>query len=242
MPTTALDLIRGAVRLLGKPPEAETISAEDAESALFALNEMLDLWSLKRFMVFQIKQTLLAWPGGAVSRTIGIGGQLNVPRPLKLEPGCFLRDSAGQDFPLDILADRDEYDWVWDKDLAVSQYSRHIYFEPAFPLGTLFLWPVPSASVTIGLNSRQVLQSFEALDTPLALPPGYQACIRSNLALTLAPEFIGDASPPSAVISLARSTMSSLAAINTPHLMAECETAYINRGAGRYDIRSWPIP
>lgn len=73
MAVTALDLIRGSIRLLGKPSEAENLSAEDADNALFALNEMLDLWSIKRFMVYHVRQDLLAWPTATVSRTIGPG-------------------------------------------------------------------------------------------------------------------------------------------------------------------------
>lgn len=239
MPVTALDLIRGAYRLLGKPSESETISAEDADNALFALNEMMDHWTTKRFFVFQIKQDLLAWPGAQVSRTIGPGGDFNIARPIKLEPGCFIRDSVGQDWTLDILDDRDQYDRIWDKDLPITQYARAIYFEPSFPLGTLFLWPAPQDSVTIGLNSRQILQSFSTLTTAISLPQGYQVCIRSNMALTLAPEIIGDKQPPATVIALARDSKASLSTINAPSLVAECETAYIHSSGNRriYDIR-----
>lgn len=240
MAVTAIELIRGAIRLLGKKSEAEMLSAEDAQDCLFALNEMMDAWAIKRFMVYQIKQDLLTWPAAAVSRTIGIGGQLNVARPIKLEPGCFMRDSFGQDYELEILTDREEYDGLRQKTLPLTEYYQAIYFEPSFPLGVLYLWPPPSAQATIGLNSRQPLQAFLALLTPLSLPPGYQVCIRSNLALALAPEFLGDNQPPGAVIEMARSSKSALASINAPMQLATCEIAYISgRNSGwDYNVRS----
>ena len=238
MPVTAKDLIRGAIRLLGKKSEAEMLSAEDADDCLFTLNEMMELWAVKRFMVHQIKQDLLAWPGGSVSRTIGIGGQLNVARPIKLEPGCFMRDANGEDYPLEILTDREQYDGLWNKTEPLTQYPQAIYFEPSFPLGTLFMWQAPQEAITIGLNSRQVLQSFPSLNTALSLPPGYQVCIRSNLALALAPEMLGGEQPPGAVIDMARSSKSALASINAPRQLAVCEIAYISGENSGYDIRS----
>lgn len=238
MAVTAINLIRGAIRLLGKKSEAEMLSAEDADDCLFALNEMIDAWSIVRFMAYQIKQDLLTWPAAAVSRTIGIGGQFNVARPIMLEPGSFLRDANGQDSELEVLTDRDQYDGLWQKTQPLTQYPKSIYFEPSFPLGTLFLWPAPSVQVTIGLNSRQPLQSFPSLLTPLSLPGGYQACITSNLALRLAPEFLGEKNPPGAVLEMARSTKSALAAINEPRLLADSEVAYIGLGGRHYDIRS----
>jgi len=49
---------------------------------------------------------------------------------------------------------------------------------------TLNVWPV-GAPGTIEVHSLQALQSFAAIGDTVALPPGYEAAIRFNLASTL---------------------------------------------------------
>jgi hypothetical protein len=144
LPTvTALDLIKGALRLIGEAGESETLSAEDARNCLFSLNEMMDLWTLKRFMVHHIKQDLLIWPAGVESQLIGPSGDFDIGRPLKLEPGCFVRDSENQDWPLMILTDREQYDRLCHK-FTPTDYPRLIYFKPVFPRARIYLWPPPA--------------------------------------------------------------------------------------------------
>ena len=66
---------------------------------------------------------------------------------------------------------------------------RAIYYEAAYPLGTIKVWPVPSdiTPITLSVNSQ-----FSALATTaasIAYPPGYGKWLRYQLAVELGPEF-----------------------------------------------------
>lgn len=236
MSITALELIRGALRLIGEDGESETVSAETAINGLLTLNEMLDAWALKRFMVFQIVgQTLQCTPGDN-QITIGPGGDFAIERPIKLEPGCILRDEAQQDYELTVLSDKSAYDRLSHKS-TTSHQPTAIFYQPSFPVGSLFIWPIPDKAYTIIINSRLTIFSFPTLTTQISLPPGYQQCIRYNLAICLAPEF-GGVSVPAEVVAIARDSMVNMSQINSPRLVSRCETAFISRGRRDYDIVS----
>jgi hypothetical protein len=70
MSTTNLDVIRGALQLLGVLPEGIEPSAEQAEQALAVLNDFLEDWSADGLDVGQWPQTELAAecpaPSGAI--------------------------------------------------------------------------------------------------------------------------------------------------------------------------------
>lgn len=236
MSITALELIRGGLRLIGEDGESETVSAETAANGLLTLNEMLDSWALKRFMVHQIMQQELAWPAATTSRSIGPSGHFNFSRPIKLETGCFLRDAVDQDYELRVLEDQSAYDRLSLKSTQ-TQYPSAIFYSPSFPIGQLYLWPTPSVDIRIFINMRLELQRFDSLTEELSLPPGYQQCIRFNLAICLAPEY-GGASVPAEVIAIARDSLANMSQINAPKLVSRCETAFISRGRRDYDIVS----
>ena len=50
--TTAGDIIDGSLRLLGVLAEGETPSAETAQDALAAMNQMIQSWNTERLAVF----------------------------------------------------------------------------------------------------------------------------------------------------------------------------------------------
>jgi hypothetical protein len=70
-----------------------------------------------------------------------------------------------------------------------------MYYEPSFPNGTIYIWPVPDASITIQLSSREQLSSLALLTTAVSFPPGYKQAFVTSLAEEIAAEF-GVAVPP----------------------------------------------
>lgn len=162
--------------------------AQEAADGLYALNSMLDAWGIERLMVYQIQQTTHTWPANTSSRTIGSGGNFNTTRPTKVVEGTFFRDSNGYDYPVTVTHDRAVYDSISLK-TSNSTYPDLLFFDAAHPLMILYVYPVPSGSLTLHLNTWKQLQNFAALTTDLSLPPGYQAAIEHNLAVWMAPEF-----------------------------------------------------
>src|SRR4030065_624135 len=104
--TTALDLITTAAKKLGAIGTGEVLTAAQGTDGLSALNSMLESLALDRLLVFHVKQSSFSWPGSTSSRTIGSGGNFSATRPTRIERGTFFRDTAGQDFPVEVTGGR----------------------------------------------------------------------------------------------------------------------------------------
>jgi hypothetical protein len=64
---SAGDIINGSLRLIGVLAEGETPSAETAQDALSAMNEMIASWNTERLAVFSTIDQVVSWPPGARS-------------------------------------------------------------------------------------------------------------------------------------------------------------------------------
>lgn len=181
---TAQQMINRAYRLSGELASGETLAAEDSADALVDLNVMLDSWQIQRLFVYQILQRSLTWPAATTSRTIGSGGNFAVARPDRIESAFVTVD--GFDYPMTVIREREQYDRIPDKTSTTTQ-PEALFYDPAFSssLGTLYIYPVPSAEITVKINVWNTLQTFASLGTDLALPPGYQQAIETSLAETV---------------------------------------------------------
>lgn len=227
--TTALDLIESAALKLGAIQSGEALTADEGTDGLAVLNSMLDQWAIKKLLVYQIVQDSYTWASGNASRTIGSSGNFNGTRPTKIE-GIVFRDSNNFDYAVrKIITDRREYDAITDKSVQ-STIPEYVFYDPGYPLGTLYSYPVPSATMTCKIAHWQIIQQFTALTNELSLPPGYKWAIEHNLALALQPLFSLTA-PPYVV---AEAALSKKALINVNHspVIARSEVPAI-LGGGR---------
>ena len=92
MSTTAGDQIYAALRLIGQLAEGETPSAETAQDALTALNQMLDSWSIERLSVYTTQDQEFTWPANTISRTLGPTGNFVGLRPVQLDDSTYFDD------------------------------------------------------------------------------------------------------------------------------------------------------
>lgn len=233
---TALDLITSAARKIGVYAVGETPDADFSANGLRALNSMLDNWQLERLTVYQVVQGSYTWPASTTSRTIGSGGNFAAQRPVYID-AAYVVDSNAIWYPLQVLRDRNDYDSIALK-TTTSTYPQFLYMDTAYPLGVIYLWPVPSGELTLKLNTWQTLQSFSALTTDLALPPGYQRAIEFNLAVELHADY-PTIPLPRTVVDLAMKAKANLRAINAPSMVASVETIFGRDERGwRYNIYS----
>jgi hypothetical protein len=63
-----------------------------------------------------------------------------------------------------------------------SDIPTDVYYEPDWPNGSLYFWPVPDFAYGARLRLRSVVQQFAATTTTFSAPPAYQLA----LALTMA--------------------------------------------------------
>jgi hypothetical protein len=232
--TTANDLIESAALKLGAKATGESLTADEASDCLAVLNSMLDHWATKRLMVYQIVQDSYTWASGNALRTIGTGGNLNGTRPIKIESVLF-RDNNNVDYEMRFLRDRNQYDSIPDK-TTQSTLPEYVFYDTAYPLGSLYAYPVPSVALTVKINHWQILQNFANLTTDLSLPPGYRWTIEHNLAEALQPVFSMQASP--FVIKEAALSKKSLMSVNHVPVVSRTETAAVLNGGRSYNIET----
>jgi hypothetical protein len=155
---------------------------------------MLASWSVERMNIFTILRSEYPLVTATQSYTIGSSGVFNSTRPVKIERASILIANAGGSGkisqPLDLI---DEKQWSDIVERGASGViPRVLYADMAFPLATLYLWPVPTFTGTapqLELWTWSQLQSFADLTTAYTFPPGYDRALKFNLAVEVAPQF-----------------------------------------------------
>lgn len=184
-PTTAYELIKSAMRVVGITAAGETPTADEANDALSSLNDLLETMSTENLFVWgRVNQTFNTVAAQA-SYTIGAGGNFNTDRPIRISSAYCTCD--GVDFPITIIG-QDEYNAFALKTEQQKIIERLLYVND-FPLGVITLWPTPQAIVSLTLSIDRVLTQIAALGTTINYPPGYMMFMKHALGLLLAPEY-----------------------------------------------------
>ena len=236
MAITVLNLINGALRLLGVLSSGEVAEATEALDALVALNDMLDTWATQSLLVYgSLPQTFALVPGQKVY-TLGTGGNWNMPRPVLID-SMYLQYTSTNPAPLNLpmnIVNLDDYNRLIVPNTP-SPIPTVAYIDDSFPLRNVYLWPVPSAVYSVNLFTGALIPAFLAVTQLVALPAGYSELLRYNLALRLAPEYGVQPSPVVAAGALA-----SIAAVkrnNIKPLYMACDGALVgSRGGFNYLI------
>lgn len=187
--TTALDIINGALRLLQVKSPDVSLTAEEANDALDCLNLMIDSWANESLMLHHITSETFTLTAGLNPHTIGTGGTFNTTRPTDIQ--AITVKVGNVDLPVTLL-DYDDYGVIKLKTLQ-NLYPQYAYYEPTYPLGSLWLYPVPSQASSITIYSEKPLTQFANLTSTFSLPPGYAKAMKFNLAVDIAPEYQTDA-------------------------------------------------
>jgi hypothetical protein len=211
--STAGDQINGALRLIGMLADGETPSAEVSDSALTALNQMLDSWSIERLAVFSTQDQVLTWPANQISRTLGPTGTLVGNRPIELDDSSYFRDpTTGISYGIKFI-NQQQYDGIAVKTVT-STYPQIMFVNYEMPNVSMYIYPVPTRALEFHFISVAELSQPVTLATELILPPGYKRPIKYNLACEIAPEFGIEASPT--VQRVAMVSKRNLKRINNP--------------------------
>lgn len=192
---TVRDLIAGALRLLGVVDAQTPLSADQAADGLTALNAMLASWSTQRLAVYTILRQVFPLINGQQAYTLGAGGDFDVARPARIEQASVLVQTASPDveIPIDMLTVEG---WQNQTVKQVSStFPLAIYPDGAFPLNTIYCWPIPAGPCSLVLYNWAPYLSTSSLNSQVQFPPGYERAIRFNLAKEMAAEFGLEPSP-----------------------------------------------
>ena len=179
MATIVSDLIHSSMRLIGAIAAGELLETTELQDALVTLNQMLSSWNTEGASLV-----------GRQRLVVPISGTNSYPlpqRPVKIEAAS--ASITGVDSALEIV---DSPGWeaipVPEKQMQ-SIFIRKLYCDYLYPNATAYIWPTPRLSGTLELWIYAVMSQFVNLTDAIDLPQGYEAGLRFNLAVCLAPEY-----------------------------------------------------
>lgn len=185
MPKTPLDIITLALKTANVVGVGQTPSAEDTNDSFNLLNMLMAQLQRRRYFIYNLQTT--SFPAnGAQSYTVGPGGNFNIPRPAKIESAYFRLNSTAPtpvDYPLEVLRAQEDYSRISLKNL--NAFPRYAFYDMAYPVGNLFVWPLPNSQYTIFINTMLQLQQFSTVNDVINLPPEYFAALMWNLVVEL---------------------------------------------------------
>ena len=224
---TALSMIKSAMRKAQVSTKGETPDSDESADGLAVLNAMLDSWQVDRLFVYQVKEESFTWAANDQTQTIGAAGDFVTDLPTRVADDCeFVVNNIS--YPVTLI-DVDAWASIPDK-TTTSTAPWFIYPEYGAALVTLYCYPIPNANVSFKLRSWKRLQSFAALTTDLALPPGYQRAIEYSLAEEFGPEFGVDV--PAAVSRIAMSARRIIRRVNSPSPVMRSDAGRMSRRQG----------
>ena len=193
---TVRELIRLALMEIRVTRAGNDPSAEDTADALLILNQYLDLLNGTPRALYSTTETTFTMTASLQPHTIGLTANsptfsVSINRPTRiLNANVVLANNIR--VPVDIITNQE-----WDEIAAgaaagetvtiTSSIPRYLNYRPAWPNGSIFLWPVPTAN-KLELRFQTLLASLALADT-FTLPMGYEMALRLTLAEFLAPAF-----------------------------------------------------
>lgn len=188
---TALSIITAAMQELGILAGGEAASLDDAAWVLQKLQRLIDTYNAVRTMVYANTFSSFALVSGLTPHTIGPTGTFVVnQRPVEI-PSIGLQLVNTNPTTVEIpLAPRDKEWWANQrvKNLT-SPIPTDFYYEPDWPNGSIFFWPVPDAVNNVLLQMRTVFSEMTAYNSSFSMPPGYWNLTVYELAIEIAPSF-----------------------------------------------------
>jgi hypothetical protein len=209
--TTAADQIYAALRLIGQLAEGEQPSADTAQDALTALNQMVDSWNTERLAVFSTQDQVRTWPAGTLKMTLGPTGDLVGNRPILLDDATYFK-VGNVSYGIKLI-NQQMYDGIAVKNVT-STYPQVMFVNNTYPDIEMYVHPVPNTTLEFHFISVEELTNPASLSTTLAFPPGYLRAFKYNLACEIANEF--GVEPPQTVQRIAMTSKRNLKRINNP--------------------------
>ena len=191
---TAQKLITNALRDIGVIASHEVPSAEDTDTALTYLNDMLEQWNLEKLMAYyEINELFTLTPD---QNTYWIGNATPVPtdypvfsttRPFQIKNVfCRIMDGSGAQKP-DIRVEvvpNSKFQDIVVKNVHASIPS-YLNYTAMYPYGQIRLFPYPSAAHILGMTQRVQFNAFPDLTTEIDLPMGYAGALKYSLEVEL---------------------------------------------------------
>jgi hypothetical protein len=186
--STAGDLITFALRASGINGVGQTPMAEDSNTGLELLRNLIAQWQKKRWMEYVLQEVSVPSSTGAQFYTIGPGQDFDCARPDYIA-AAYIRILGGSpgnlvDIPIQIIHAREDYAGISVKTL--QSMPAVVWYESQWPTGRVYWWPVPPGGMYgLYLTVKSPLPTYSTLTDPLNLPPEYNEALIWSLCVRL---------------------------------------------------------
>jgi len=192
---SALDIITDALIEVEISAPGEVPDPDTAQWAFRKMNYLTDSWSARRAFVYASTFKIYTLVPNLSPHTIGpaVGATFSVPqRPVKVVGATIVLNNVNPavSVPLNL---RDKQWWIEQTIQGLtSQQPTDLFYNPAFPNGELYYWPVPNVAYQTELEVWGLLSQYSSITDPLGgpggpetLPPAYRNALMLSLAETL---------------------------------------------------------
>lgn len=232
MATVLTGIIAPALRACGQIGPGASPTSEEQADCLIALNAMVTGLNNEGLMAYTNEEQTLTVGASDASYTIGVSGDVNTTRPVKILAAWGVDGDNVSQPPMRIIDD-DEYAAI-DNKTDTADWPTLLLYRPsvgASAHGTIVLWPVPNATRTVKLLVRVPITEFAAVSTSLVLPPGWEEMYMSNFCVRIAPTY--ETSAPPDIKDLARISKANIKRTNMRPIKSFTELpALLGQAAG----------
>jgi hypothetical protein len=221
-------MITLALKQAGILGVGQTALAEDINDCFQLLSQMLAQWQVRRWMVPALMD-ISNVGNNALHNSVGPGGYFNTAvttggnsRPNDIKGGYIIQLNTGSNavsLPLRKIFSFEEYILISVKGL--NSLPDHFFYDNRWPLGDVYIWPVPNSSYEIHLLVETPLDfplpvgggPGTGLDTPFTLPAEYQEAVFYNLSIRISAMYQFPANPDT--MKLAKVALNTIVVANT---------------------------
>jgi hypothetical protein len=215
---TVGDLLTNALQDSGVIGIDESVEPAILTRAFRHANWILTDWARKRWLCYRIQDYAVV-STGALNYSVGLGGNINInPRPDRIEYAFlrFLNQPFGSslyvDIPLHIIQSHEDYARIAVKNVGTLPWQ--VFYDPVWPVGVLFPWPVPQASLyELHIGFKVVLPRFSSVAQVINFPPEYEFALNWDLVNFLRESYQMPPSPQA--MAFARRTKNAIRLANT---------------------------
>lgn len=191
MPVTMRQIVTDSMIEIGVLDPDESPTSTQANLGLQKLIRLFNLWNGQRRAVYATAFLEFTLTPNLSPHTIGPSGATfsATIRPVSIDGANLILTDVDPviDQPINI---RDNQWWLTQtiKGLETG-YPTDLYYQPDWPNGKLYFWPVPTTAWGVQLMARVLLDEAITLDSTFTLPPGYREAVTLTLAEMLCRPF-----------------------------------------------------